>query len=116
MSQSIDSYKMTYSISLSPKTRVKEMNYGQGYRQIVEDGFNTAEESWNIEFRPLDSTSFLALETILLNSVKDSNNFISWTPPEESTAKYYTAHDILRSPVGPNYWRIQATLRREFIL
>jgi phage-related protein len=116
MSVSIDAYKVTYSTTLSPKIRTKEAAFGQGYRQIVEDGFNSKEESWNMDFRGLDTTSVVILEAILLNSVKSTSQFISWTPPGETTAKTYTAHDILRSPMGPDIYKLQCTLRREYIL
>lgn len=116
MAVSIDSYKVRYTTSKSPKTRIKENSFGMGYRQIIEDGPNSDEESWNVDFTPLDTTGILALESILLDSVKTTNNYLSWTPPGEDTIKYYTAHDIQKKPLSSTLWYMTCTLRREFPL
>jgi phage-related protein len=116
MSQSIDAYKTTYQCSKQPVTRIKELNFGMGYRQILEDGLNSDTETWNMDFVPLDTTDATSLEVILSNSVKISSDFISWIPNGETTAKYWTAHDIQKQPAGPGWWKITCVFRREFIL
>jgi phage-related protein len=116
MAQSIDSYVVLSSATKRPITRVKETNFGQGYRQILQDGFNTDEEVWDVEFKPMTASGINALETILLNSVKGSANYLSWTPEDETTVKYWTAHDILKVHFSPVYRKISCSLRREFPL
>jgi len=113
---SIDSYPISYSFSKNSKTRVKEANFGMSYRQIVEDNFNSLEVTFDVDFTPMDSTSAIALEAILLDSVKDSSNFISWIGPGELSASYYTAHEIQKKPAGPHLWYISCQLRKEYIL
>ena len=116
MSQSIASYRITNSFSKSPKTRSREVNFGGGYRQIIVDGLNAKEEVWQVEFIPYINTTASGLETILLNSTSSASNFISWTPPGESTAKNYTAQDIQKQHIPPSWYVVSCSLRREFIL
>jgi len=116
MSQSISGYKTSYNCTKNPVTRIKELNFGMGYRQILEDGLNSDIETWNMEFVPMDTTAVNSLLPILLNSVKVSTSFIKWTPNGESSDKYWTAHDIQKRSVGPDLWTIQCTFRREFLL
>jgi phage-related protein len=116
MSQSISSYRLTNSFVRNPKTRVKELSFGGGYRQIVVDGLNANEETWQVEFIPYTATTASGLETILLNSTSSASNFISWTPPGTSTVSYFTAQDIQKQHIPPSWYVITATLRKEFIL
>lgn len=116
MSQSIDNYKSFRNPTGAKKTRVNENSYGQGYRQIIVDGLNADEENWDIQFVPVDTTTAASLETILLDSVKESSNFILWEPPGDTTSKYFTAQDIMKKSVSPTLWVISCTLRREYIL
>lgn len=116
MSQSIADYPVTNQTTKNPKTRFKEVNFGQGYRQILVDGLNSSEESWSMDFVPMDSTAAENLESILLESVTSSTNFISWTPIGETETKYYTAHEVQKRPVSHNLWKITCTLRREYLL
>lgn len=114
MSQSISAYDVTYNTSKNPQTRFKEVNFGGGYRQITVDQTDYDEEKWSVDFKPLSETNANALETILLNSVNGTSNYILWTGPGESTAKYYTAHSITKFKQGPNCWKMACELRREF--
>jgi len=116
MSQSISGYKTTYECIKNPVTRVKEIDFGMGYRNIITDGLNSDTETWSIYFIPMDTTSVVALETILLNSVNGSSNFIEWTPNGESEVKYFTAKEIQKHSVGPGLFKINCTFRREFPL
>ena len=97
-----------------PSTRVNEINFGGGYRQIVADQTDYDEEMWTVDFVPMSLANANALETILLNSVNGTSNYILWTGPGESTAKYYTAHNINKRKDGPTCWKIGCEFRREF--
>jgi phage-related protein len=116
MSQSISSYRINNSFSKNPKTRIKEISFGGGYRQIIVDGLNANEEVWNVEFIPYTSATASGLEAILLDSVTSSTDFISWTPPGAGSASYFTAHDIQKSFIAPSWYVISCSLRKEFIL
>lgn len=115
MSVSIDGYTVVSDGSKSPKTRSKELSFGNGFRNIVVDGFNADEESWDITFIPYATATANALETILLNSVKGASTLLSWTPTGEAVAKIYTAHDTQKEFVGEDYIILITTLRREYI-
>jgi phage-related protein len=114
MSQSIAAYKVTYNTRKKPATRVKEVSFGGGYRQILVDQTDYDEEQWEVDFAPVTEAQALALETILLNSVNGTSNYILWTGPGESTAKYYTASGISKYKQGPNCWKLGCAFRREF--
>jgi phage-related protein len=116
MSISIDSYETTYTTSKSSQHNVKETAFGDGYRQTALDGINYQRENWSVEFVPIDSTAANALEVILLNSRSGLSNVLSWTPNGESTTKYWTAHDISKTPNSESLWTVTCTLRREFPL
>jgi len=120
MAQTLDTdsaYKITKSVSLSSEYNTKETEFGDGYRQIAIDGINYEKEVWSLEFVALDSTASLALETILKTSLNGTSNYLSWTPPRESTTKYWTAHGISsQSTEAADYWTVSCTLRREYPL
>jgi phage-related protein len=113
---SIDSYPVSYSFSKNSKTRVKDTSFGMGYRQIVEDNFNSLELTWDVDFTPMDSTAAITLEAILVDSVKNSTKFISWIGPGEVATSNYTAHEIQKKPASHNLWRISCQLRKEYTL
>lgn len=118
MSQPLNTstYRLTNNISVNKKLRVKEIEFGDGYRNVVVDGVNYDIEEWDLEFFPIDSTSALTLEALLKNSLNGTSNYLSWTPPGESTTKYWTAHNINKRLVDNDYWQITTMLRREYIL
>jgi len=109
-------YEVTYNTNKRPQTRVNEANFGDGYRQYVGDGINLDNEEWNVDFVPVSLIQANNLELILLNSLKGTSNYLKWTPPGESVAKYYTARQIQKLSIGPDKWRITCQLRREFPL
>jgi phage-related protein len=109
-------YKLTNNISVNKKLRVKEIEFGDGYRNVTIDGQNYNIEEWNLEFFPIDSTSAATLETLLVNSLNGTANYLSWTPPGESTTKYWTANNIAKRLIDQNFWQITCVLRREYIL
>jgi phage-related protein len=100
----------------SPKYRFIEVNFGGGYRQIVLDGLNYQEEEWAVEFETLTAANAATLEGYLLNSVSGTSTLLSWTPIGEGSSKYYTAHDVSKTPISKTHWCVNCKLRREFIL
>lgn len=109
-------YAVTYNTIKNPRSRITEVNFGDGYRQISIDGINYQEESWQVDFKPITQTQANSLEQILLQSVNGSDNYLYWTGPGESKAKYYTAHNISKIPLASNLWKVTCQLRREFPL
>jgi len=109
-------YKLSRNLSCNKKLRVKEIEFGDGYRNVIGDGINQDIEEWSLEFRPMDSTSIYNLETLLKNSLNGTANYLSWTPPNDTVTKYWTAHEINKRYLANNFWQISCRLRREYIL
>jgi len=116
MSQSIDGYKVSTNSTKTSTLRVKELSFGGGYRNIITDGLNADNETWNIEFVPYVTATATTLEGLLNNSKSSTANMLSWTPTGESSAKIWTASDIQKMFIGKDKIIIICTLRREFIL
>lgn len=95
---------------------VKTNNFGDGYNQYILESHNNEIEDWALVWIPMDSTAALQLEYILTESKNGTDNILSWTPPYESTSKYYTAWDITRQYLTRDLIQISATLRREYPL
>jgi len=109
--------KTTYKLKSepkSPKKNVKISQYNDGYAQIVVSGINPDRETINPQWIPMDSTTAIALETLLLNSVDGIANILLFTPEGEDTAKYYTADDIRRDTIQTGWYQISCTLTRRF--
>jgi phage-related protein len=109
-------FEVSYNTSKQPSYRTNEAPFGDGYKQYTLDGINFDEEVWNADFIPINTINANNLELTLLQSVNGTNNYLLWTPPGESTAKYYTATQVQKFSVGPDKWKITAQLRREFPL
>jgi len=107
-------YELTKNIAKAPEYKFKELQFGDGYRQISLDGINYQWEQWSLQFIPMTNTTTNSLESLLLNSVNGTSNYLSWTPPGESSTKYWTAHSINRMYLDIDKWQISCVLRREF--
>lgn len=104
------------SFSKSGDYRIKANSFGDGYNQYVLESHNNVQEDWSITWIPMDSTTTFALETLLLNSKDGTSNVLSWTPPHETTAKYFTAWGVNRTFLRNGFYQINATLKREYPL
>jgi phage-related protein len=97
--------------------RSKEIKFGDGYKHTALDGLNYETEIWNLQFAPVDSTSAAVLESILLNSVKGTNNYITWTPPDSSSSKIFSASGITKESMeNNNFWKMSCILTKENVL
>lgn len=109
-------YFLEYSSTKTLQYKTKEIQFGDGYRQILLDGINYDQEEWSLQFAPLPTTSANTLEGILANSVNGTAKYLAWTPHGEATTKYWTATDINKTGIANGYWSISCRLRREFPL
>ena len=116
MSFNLDSYKHTFNTIKRPKTRFKEVMFGDGYRQVVVDGLNPDEIDWDYETIPYSLTTINTIEAGLLNSVKSSSNLITWTGPGETSSSNYTAKDVEKKTLSSNLYQITCKLRKEFFV
>ena len=117
MSQAIDTsiYKMKSSTSKIPSYRMKSNQFGNITNLYEADGINYQQEEWLVTFIPMeaDSATAINLESYLYNSI---SNFLLVTMPGESSAKYYTASNLNKKIVGPNYIQLSCTFKREYPL
>ena len=110
-----ETYTLSYNSSLNTSYRIKQIDFGDGYTQSALDGINYQKEIWSLEFNVLEIASILILEALLLESVNGSTNILSWTPPSESTTKYWIASAVSRTPVGGKF-KLSCTLTRSFLI
>ena len=73
------------SNALSPKQRYITAQYGNGFKQIARDGFNTTVEKWEIYYHPMSGSEL----TTVLNFLDTigCDVWFTWTPIGESTSK-----------------------------
>lgn len=73
------------SQQIAPQDRLIVAQFGNGYRQVAKDGFNSKIERWNMVYVPLDGISLTTLDTFF-NTV-GCDAWFTWTPFGESTSK-----------------------------
>lgn len=118
MPQTIDPniYKMSRRKTETSNVRVKRTPFGDGYDQVVLDGINTDEDSWEQYFIPMSNIESIALRNALKASVAGTANVISWTPDGDTGPKYWRASNIKRSH-GPGITRVvSCTYTRTYII
>lgn len=105
-------YPITRNSNVSKSLNVKTLQLGDGYDHTEIDGINYERESWPLDFLPQSAADSLTLEALLLASQSGTANILSWTPPNESTTKYWRAYDVKRGPVDGTEWKVTCTLKR----
>ncbi len=101
--------KPTIASQRTHKPRVKEVKFGNGYRQVWGDGINSNLEDWKLSFIVTDAN-----KTIVHNFLNTANGYIhfNWTNPESgATQKQYTCPSWTVVPLGRNQYNIQATFK-----
>lgn len=102
----------------SPKNtefRLLRNKFGDGYEQRIGDGINNEEESWDLVFNSVDSSTAETMD-LYLKSKKSGESFV-WTPnylnPSSEKFKVIcTKYKI--NPVGYNIYDISLTFDRVF--
>ena len=102
--------------SLASKYNTKELQLGDGYKEIELDGLNYDREEWSLTFIPMANATCITLMGILLESVNGISKVLSWTPPGEGTTKYWTASDINKSHLGAGYYVVTCKLTKYFLV
>mgnify|MGYP006277525375 CR=1 FL=1 len=65
--------------------RIREVRFGDGYTQRVQDGINYMNESWDLSFNNRTFTDINAMVTFL--ETKGAVLAFTWTPPGGSEVK-----------------------------
>ena len=73
----------TYGASKSSAPNLVEIQYGDGYAQVLRYGLNQNRKIWNLNF-VVSETDADTIETFLDARANDGDTF-DWTPPGEST-------------------------------
>lgn len=83
--------------SKSTKTRVRRMQFGDGYSQRAADGINTVTQEWSVEWVGT-TTQIDELEDFLYarGGVED----FDWTPKRESSARKFTCPEWGRTYIN----------------
>lgn len=101
--------------SREPGITVSETDFGDGYGQSIVSGINAKRDTWRLVFAKKPRDLAYALAEILRNSKNGAANMLKWTPPGESTEKYWTASQVKEVP-SKGKWKVSCTLRQEFPL
>jgi len=88
--------KTTVEATKAVSVRILTSRYGDGYQSRRVDGINPVRERWSIKTRFDSYTNTAAIETALSNL---NGNHFQWTPPFESTAKFWI--------LEPSQWQWQ---------
>lgn len=99
------------SPGLKRKFRVKETQFGDGYRQRVVDGINSVEDSWQLS---LDKTFKSEAKTLKDFLVSRAGLPFWWTPPRETSASLWTCDITDVSELGDNHETVSVTYDRWF--
>ena len=99
------------SNSLPPDQRYLVAQYGNGFKQIVKDGFNTDIEKWEIYYHPMEGSE---LTTVLdfLNTV-GCDEWFTWTPTGESTSKKWRVVPKTTKKTMFNFTKLQISFTIE---
>lgn len=77
--------KISLNSSKSIRNRVIEAQFGNGYRQVANDGLNSNVDSWSLQFVPLSGTDLTTMQTFL--TTVGVSTWFTWTPLGESVSK-----------------------------
>ncbi|WP_034913039.1 phage tail protein [Erwinia sp. 9145] len=91
--------------------RIREAQFGDGYKQVSGDGINPETQSWPVTLTGRQRDILPALTFIRNHTVK---SFI-WTPPFGGPGLYRAVKDSIKAlPIGGNAMTITATFEQAF--
>ncbi|MGO2345358.1 MAG: phage tail protein [Providencia sp.] len=111
----IEEFKWRTQIQDSPsgefKHRVKQVEFGDGYKQVAGDGINTETQSWSFTYTGQKTEVMPIFNFIRQHTVK---SFI-WVPPFGEKGLYRVKADsITLKPIGGQTLTISATFEQAF--
>lgn len=111
----IEEFKWRTQTQESPvgefKHRIKEVEFGDGYKQVAGDGINTESQSWSFVYTGHKSEVMPIFSFIRSHTAK---SFI-WVPPFGDKGLYRVKADsITLKPIGGSSITITATFEQAF--
>jgi phage-related protein len=109
-------YQPTKDSARSMAPRVKQIAFGNGYKQIYGDGINANLESWELTFKAA------AAEAVAIDSFFDSHGGytpFNWTAPESGAVlKQYLCPSWRKAPAaeGGGWFIVTATFEEWAVL
>ena len=76
------------------KTRIKKVQFGDGYMQRGSDGINAVKKDWDLVFTNITDANADAIEAFLSANVGAA---ITWTPPGAGASSKYTCTEWKRT-------------------
>jgi len=100
-------YSPTIASQKQHHPKVKKIQFGNGYYQIVGDGINSNMEKWSLSFT-VDDTDKQAIEDFF--NTASGYTYFNWTSDENgATQKQYICNQWNIQPLGANNYNINAT-------
>lgn len=101
-----------YGATCATSTRLKRLQFGDGYEMVAPDGLNTQIERWNLVTVPLRSAVAGGVE-VTLNGLQ--GEWFFWTPPNGNTGRFRLDSDVTRTYVGVQSQTLSFTFRRVYV-
>ncbi|HFS8087015.1 TPA: phage tail protein [Proteus mirabilis] len=111
----MEEFKWRTQIQNSPsgefKHRIKEVEFGDGYKQVAGDGINPESQTWPFSYMGLKDEVMLIFKFIRQHTVE---SFI-WTPPFGEKGLYRVKADsISMIPISGGVMKLSATFEQAF--
>lgn len=91
--------------------RVREAQFGDGYKQVSGDGLNPETQSWPVSFTGTEAD----IRPILAFMRRHTVNAFIWTPPWGEAGLYRVAKESINAmPIGGRAMTITATFEQSY--
>lgn len=109
----VDFRAPSYTPQNTPQHNLVENQFGDGYKQRLEDGLNQLADNWNIPWNCLSNAEARTLIDFM--NAHRVQPFL-WTPPDELVAKKYICRNLTHNPTAnaPGYTDVTVTLEQDF--
>lgn len=101
--------------SASRNYRTLTIKYGNGYEQRAQDGINSIEDTWKVQWSNLSAANFATLTAAFDTAA--GTDYFTWTAPGDSTSKKWVlTGQMSKTAKSGNLYEVAATLRQVFDL
>ena len=101
-----------YGSSKASQPRLQQVQFGDGYAQVIRHGLNQNPKEWNLKWE-VSETDADTIETFLDARAADGATF-DWSPPEDSSTYKWRCLSWTKSIPYLNRASIQATFIQYF--
>lgn len=102
----------SYTAEGETTARVREIGFGDGYKQRARDGINTMPTSWQLSFSNRESSEIDDIVAFL--ELHGGAEYFYWTPPRGALVLKYICKTWRRSAVAGNIDSLSATFEQVF--